>query len=393
VTVRIPFRVDDATTGAAFFRNVAVKHLTRLGTFLSSRVPIALGLAVAAAVPAKAANMPRYEHIFIIIEENHSADEIIGDPSAPAITKRAKGYGLASQFYAERHPSEPNYVALVGGDTFGIADDDAFYCRPGLAQFGCAKSSRAGYVDHTVAKPNLASQLDAHGISWKGYFESIPEPGSGAYRWPSTQHPISGQPEGLYAAKHNGFITFKSVQDDPKRKQKIVGFDALDRDIASGTLPAFAIIVPNQCNDMHGLHGNDVPADCAGSNQKGLVARGDRVVGSLADKIMGSAAWTGAGNSAIVITFDENDDDRPDKHPPGCCGTGASDPNNPGGGWIPTVVITNHGPRGLDDPTPYNHYSLLRTVETAFGMNEYLGHAADSGHGVVAMAPLFATSH
>src|ERR1700761_19950 len=128
--------------------------------------------------------MPRYAHIFVIIEENHTTDEIIGNPATPTFSRLAKTYGFASNFYALRHPSEPNYVALVGGDTFGISDDDAFYCKPTLKQWGCEKSDKPGYVDHTVAGANLATQLDAKGISWKGYFASIPEPGSLIYCMP-----------------------------------------------------------------------------------------------------------------------------------------------------------------------------------------------------------------
>ncbi len=63
----------------------------------------------------------------------------------------------------------------------------------------------------------------------------------------------------LYAVKHNGFMFYKTVQDDPQRAQKIVGFDVLTRDAANGTLPNYAHIVPNQCNDMHGLVGANVP--------------------------------------------------------------------------------------------------------------------------------------
>ena len=104
-----------------------------------------------------------------------------------------------------------------------------------------------------------------------------------------------------------------------------------------------------------------------------------------------SSAWTGAGNSAIVITFDEGD--KAEERAGGllgCCGTDADDPDHPGGGHIPTIVITNHGPRGVSDPTPYNHYSLLRTMEEAFRLKGRLGHAADTEKGVVSMTPLFA---
>ncbi len=340
-----------------------------------------------------AVSMPHYEHIFLIILENHSSNEIIG-PNSPAheLNRLAREYGLASNYYAISHPSEPNYVALVGGDTFGIADDDAFYCKPASKKFGCNKSDAKGYVDHTVTAPNLADQLEGDGISWKGYFEDIPEPGSLVWRWPSSQQPVAGKPESLYASKHNGFITFKNVQDDPKRAEKIVGFDVFDRDAAAGTLPRFATIVPNQCNDMHGLHGHDVPDDCTGKTSEGLVLRADRTVARLVSDLMKSSAWTGSGNSAIVITFDENDDDVPSSHPNGCCGSGLGVPGNPGGGWISTIVVTNHGPRHLVDPTPYNHYSLLRTIETAFGLKNYVGHAADADKGVVSMTPLFAVT-
>ena len=66
-------------------------------------------------------------------------------------------------------------------------------------------------------------------------------------------------------------------------------------------------------------------------------------------------------------------------------------PSNFGGGHIPTIVITNHGPRGVTDATPYNHYSLLRTIEDAFGIRDYLGLAAATDQGVKPMLPLFRT--
>ena len=347
------------------------------------------GTALLAAGARAESTVPHYDHIFVIIEENRTANEIIGNPQAPNINRLAAEYGNATNFYAESHPSEPNYVAMVGGDTFGIHDDDSVVCKPHNPSANCKDSDTEGYVDHTVTAPNLAQQLDAHGLSWKGYFENLPEPGSLIYHYPSPQTPVAGQPNALYASKHNGFVTFKSVQDDPKRAQKIVGFDVLERDIAAGTLPNYAHIVPNQCDDMHGIGGPNSPADC--KDKSLIVARGDKFVGDLVAKIMASSAWTGAGNSAIVITFDEDDDHNANDHPNGCCGFGTK--NNPGGGWIPTIVITNHGPRHATDPTPYNHYSLLRTTEAAFGIPDFVGHAADADKGVKVMTPLFAVSN
>ncbi|HEX4080496.1 MAG TPA: alkaline phosphatase family protein [Rhizomicrobium sp.] len=335
--------------------------------------------------------MPHYAHIFVIIEENHTTDEIVPNPAAPNLTRFAQNYGYAWRFYAERHPSEPNYVAILGGDTFGISDDDAFWCKPGVKDPACSSAAAPGYVDHTVDAPSLAAQLAAHHLTWKGYFEDIPTPGSRAYRWPDAAHPVAGKPAGLYAVKHNGFMNFKDVQDDPALAQKIAGFDAFERDVASGNLPNYAQIVPNQCDDMHGLPaGANVPADCVYDAGTKLISRGDAVAGRIVGEIMRSALWSRPDNSAIVITFDESDVEHPDdNHAQGCCGSVPGDRDNPGGGWIPTIVITNHGPRALTDLNPCNHYSLLRTTEDAFGMDQYLRHAGDTAHGVQDMTSLF----
>jgi phospholipase C len=354
----------------------------------------AAALTAAGAAGVQPPTAPRYEHIFLIIEENKSYTEIVGDQSvAPNINRLAKEYGLATQFYAEVHPSEANYVAMLGGDTFGIHDDDAYYCKPKSSDPFCPAARRSDYVNHTVAERSLVDQLEEHGLTWKAYMESIPAPGSGAARWPTEDKPVPGVPAEVYAVKHNGFMTFKRVQDDPRRADKIVGFDVLERDLASGNLPNYAHIVPNQCNEMHGRDDSPAtPEDCRKSNVEGLIRRGDKIVGELVDKIMRSRIWSAPANSAIVITFDENGKAERNAGPQGCCGYDPKSAANFGGGRIPTIVITNHGVRGVTDPTPYNHYSLLRTTETAFGIEEHLHNAANTAGGVVDMAPLFAVS-
>jgi phosphatidylinositol-3-phosphatase len=339
------------------------------------------------------AGVPRYEHIFLIIEENRSYTEIIGEQSiAPNINRLAHLYGLATQFYAEVHPSEGNYVAMLGGDTFGIHDDDAFYCKPNTSDTYCPGSGRPGYVDHSVSQRSLVDQLEARGLTWKAYMESIPTAGSTVARWPKSDQP--GVPAELYAVKHNGFMSFSRVQNDPQRAQKIVGFDTLLNDLAAGKMPNYAHIVPNQCNEMHGRDdGPMTPEDCRKSNTSGLIKRGDKVVGDLVEKIMHSSVWQKRENVAIVITFDENGKAERNQGPQGCCGYDPASAANFGGGRIPTIVIANHGVRNVSDPTPYNHYSLLRTTESAFGIDEYLAHAADRAAGVVDMTALFAVQN
>jgi hypothetical protein len=297
-----------------------------------------IGAASIAAAPSGSdLRMPRYAHIFLIVDENKSYERIMDGQDAPVIAGLAKQYGTATQFSAETHPSEPNYVAIVGGSTFGIADDAPF-SAPG----------------HTIDAPNLSTQLQASRLTWKGYYESLPEPGSLA---------ISS---GLYASKHSGFLNFRSVQQDTQRSSHLVDFLQLEKDLRSGDIPNFALIVPNLCDDMHGAIGGS-PFDCW--TTRGLIRRGDNEIKTLTGEIMASAAWSSHANAAIVITFDEND------------GGGA------GGGHIPTIVITNHGPRRVTDPTPYTHYSLLRTIEDAFGIHIYLAHAGDAS--VVPMLQLF----
>ncbi len=291
----------------------------------------AFAVVVNAAIPAVASardrlaagsGVPAYRHIFVVMLENSSYDQIIGNANAPHINALARSYGLATRSYGVTHPSEPNYVATIGGDYFGIQDDAPF-------------SSTANGVNHTIDGPSLASQLDAAHLSWKTYQGALPYPG-----YDGTQYPPNGV--ALYASKHDPFLNFKSVRSSRNEMRKIVPDTAIASDLRRvATTPNFSYIAPDQCHDMHGTAG------CADNTT--LVKDADAYAGRLVAQIEGSSVWS-TGNSAIVVTWDE--DDYAASPPPGCCAA------KPGGGHIATIVITNHGPRGLRDSTPYNHYSL-----------------------------------
>lgn len=359
-------------------------------------IPALLGLAALAApvVPGAAAGgptpedlaVPRYAHVAVIMDENKDWRRIDGGADAPYLTHLARTYGDATRFYAEVHPSEANYVALVGGSTFGIHDDDAYYCLPADARPACHGAALAGYAPHTVEAPSLANQLDAAHLSWKEYAQSRPADGSLAVTGRNDAEDGAAGPP-VYASKHSGFMNFAYVQREAERTQHLVTFGAFERDLAANALPAFALIVPNLCDDMHGMSDPGRPEDCAYTPVGPLIARGDRAVRAIVEKIMATPSWRSRENDAIVITFDEDDG----KGREGCCGVTPDAPSNFGGGHIATIVVTNHGPRGVVDPTPYNHYSLLRTVEDALGIREYLGLAAASDQGVRPMLPLFRT--
>jgi hypothetical protein len=328
------------------------------------------------AVVADQGGMPRFQHIFVIIEENHERSAIIGNPAAPNFNRLANAYGQATNFFGVTHPSEPNYVAGIGGDYFGIQDDDAYNCQsnatlppPPVGGPGCGSvyATPPGYPKHTISGPNLAQQLDSAGLSWKGYFQSMPSPG-----FLGTCAPGTGS-QCLYASKHNGFINFASVQNSPADLNKMVPLDGtggqLASDLSSGNVPNFSYIVPDQCHDEHGL--GSCPSDSTN------ITTSDTYANDIVNEIMQSPAWK-QGNNAIVITWDEGDSDL------GCCGT---NPNgNPGGGNVMTIVISNHGPTGgVQDPAPYNHYSMLKTIESAFNLG-CIAHACDGGVNV--MLPL-----
>lgn len=333
---------------------------------------------VAANITGADEKIPKYNHIFVIIAENKAYSQMIGNgKNTPNLTNLANTYGLASNFYGEVHPSEANYIAILGGSTFGIHDDDAYYCQAGSSDRFCHNSKKADYANHTIDSRSLIDQLEENKLTWKGYFEDIPTPGSKAVVYPDAKR-------ALYASKHNGFMNFKKVQNDPNIANKIVGLNQLATDLQSNQAPNYSHIILNQCDEMHGL------AECP--NMNNLIAVGDKRIGNIVTQIQNSKLWKSRENNAIVITWDEDDNPIVKTETQGCCGTDPKSKANFGGGHIATIVITNHGNRHVVDATPYNHYSLLRTTEDAFGIHEYLNYAGDTEHGVKPMTSLFATS-
>jgi phosphatidylinositol-3-phosphatase len=196
--------------------------------------------------------IPRYQHIVEIMMENTSYATIIGNPLAPNLNALAGKYGLATNYWGVTHPSEPNYVANTGGSFFGIQDDNQFYCTPDLASTdpNCAGTT----VDHTITAQSLAGQLTAAGLTWRGYFQSLPPvpptgviktgpDANGPYTFKSPSNSVA-----LYASKHNPFVNFTDSQD---ALANMVPDTQLATDLAAGHLADYSLIVPDQCHDMH----------------------------------------------------------------------------------------------------------------------------------------------
>lgn len=326
----------------------------------------ALALIAASALPTLAATharhpvseaMPRYKHIFVVMMENHAYNEIINNPIARHINQLYEQYGLATHYYGVTHPSEPNYVAMIGGSTFGITTDNP-------------------YTQNVVTAPSLADQLEAAGMTWKSYQQSLPYTGFTGDYYPEATNT-------LYVSKHNPFLNFTHVQSSTTELQNIVPDTQLIADLQSNTVPNFSWISPDECHDMHGGQPACPYSNTAGdANDNRLIALGDNYINDTVDAITHAPVWSD-GNVAIVIVWDENDFNT--SGVTGCCDA------NPGGGLVPAIVVTNNGPRDLRYNTPANHYSMLRTFEKLFGLG-CLQYACDSAN-LKSLAPLFAVDH
>lgn len=303
-------------------------------------------------VSAASSAVPHFRHIVEIMMENQSYSTIIGNTAAPQLNSLANKYGLATNYYGVTHPSEPNYVAAIGGSSFGIQDDNQFYCTRNLAATDphCVGTT----VNHTVSAPNLAEQLTAARLTWKGYFQSLPPtPRMLVSRGPDANGPYTfkypSNSNALYASRHNPFLNFTGTLH---KASHMVPDTQLARDLFMGNLPNYSLVVPDLCHDMHGTGGCPTP----------LISAGDTYVGNTVKAIMSSKMWH-EGRNAIVITWDEDDLSAAGLSDTGCCGSSI------GGGHVVTIVITNaKRPVHVVDHTAYNHYSLLKTMEAAFGV-------------------------
>jgi phosphatidylinositol-3-phosphatase len=378
-------------------------------TAIALSLAAALGVAPALAKDPKP-SIPRLDHVFVIVMENHYFGQIYGNANAPFTTAYANSANLAANYFGVGHPSLTNYLEMVGGSNFGVVNDNSpdwhnTACRSNLELntpalegapnicpiAGSGMDAATPAVDttnegtpsepiyndpiapaFTVAK-TIADQLDEAGMTWKSYQESLPP--YGADRVNNSDGIISdlttsvaGMPK-LYAVKHDPFVYFASVQEGHDEEsgglRDVVGFERLYADLRRGEVPNYSYIVPNQCHDQHGRGSSEVGPYC--STDSLSIQAGDVTVQNLVGAIKASEAWK-HGNNAIVVVWDENDY--------------SSLPNQ-----VVAIVDTNYGVSGVTSHARYNHFSLLKTVEAGFGLS-YLNHAADEN--VPLMSDLFA---
>jgi acid phosphatase len=186
---------------------------------------------------------------------------------------------------------------------------------------GRTQGIRSDCTTCIVSAPNLADSLEASGRTWKAYAEGLPRPG------------FTGASAGRYAKKHVPFLYFRDVVASPTRRAKVVPLTQLRTDLAAGALPSFAFVVPDACHSMH---------DCS-------VRSGDRWLAAVIPPLLDLP------DTVVFVTFDE--------------GTA--------GNHVATLALGTAVRPGSRVTSKTGHYSLLRTIETAWGL-PLLGHSASA---------------
>jgi hypothetical protein len=389
-------------------------------TLFAAAAATALGIGIVDANELKApkGTFGNLDHVFLIMMENQTDTDILGNSNAPFINSYAKVANQATNYFAVGHPSAPNYLEIVGGSNFGLTDD--FW--PNWLNGGCVdhapgsngcsnsftpiavagldntvvatattSSQCNGQVTVTTPVPNncalytytattftpksIADQLVAASKTWKTYQESLPMvvPGvdginysDGAF---SNLSPVAvfdpGPIQKLYAVKHNPFVYFQNIQQGTVEGlsfEQIMDFDGPDglwADLQTGNAPNFSFIVPNQCHDMHGFVSGGTPICSTNTPEEAgyLMLQGDAEVSKLVSGIKASKAWQ-KGRNVIILVWDEND---------------YSNAAN----RVVMLVETSYAANGRKSNVAYDHFSLLRTLEAGFGL-PCLNHACDT---------------
>lgn len=267
-------------------------------------------------------SIPLFTHEFIVLEENHSFNDVIGSSSMPYLNALATANGLAMQYYADAHPSLPNYFMLTVG--------------AGTSITGTAGDAYNG----VVTQDNVVRALTAAGKTWKCYAESLPSVG------------YLGGDSGAYLQHHDPFVYFSDVQSSSTQASNIVPFTQLATDITNSTLPDYAFIVPNANDDAH-----NCPTGLSTCTSDQMLAAADQWLSTNIRPLLASAAFQ---NSLLIVVFDEAED---------------TDTEN-GGGHVPAVIVSPLAKAGYQSTTLYQHESTLRLMMEGLGVTDLPGAAA-----------------
>jgi hypothetical protein len=318
------------------------------------------------------------KHVYVIVLENEAASTTFG-PSTPAPylarTLTAQG-AFVPNYYGTGHLSNDNYIAMISGQAPNsqTQQDCQFFSdflSSGTGAYGQQNGTGCVYPSSI---PTIASQLNTAGLTWRDYNQSMGatparEPGVCAHPAVNSQdNTQSATASDAYATRHNPFVYFHSIIDNTTLcDENVVNLDLLPQDLAtaSGT-PNYVFITPDLCSDGH-----DAP--CKNGQPGGLV-QADMFLKQWVPQIENSPGFRQDG--LLIVTFDESST----SDSTACCGEipgpGSPSPglNGPGGGRVGAVLLSPCIAPGTVTQAPYNHYSMLRSVEDIFGLS-HIGYA------------------
>jgi phosphatidylinositol-3-phosphatase len=263
------------------------------------------------------------KHVFIVVLENHSYDDVIGNTQdMPYLNGLAGKYSKAAGYFADTHPSMGNYFMLTTGQI--IEGFDSF--------------------SGTVTADNVVRELIDAGKTWKEYSEALPSAG------------YDGGDVGYYLQHHDPLSYFSDVRDNPSQKANLVPFSQLAVDIAAHTLPDYGFIVPDTIHDAH----NCPNGDASGCTVHQKLVATDAWLQTNVDPLIQSADFNVPGGGLLIITFDESFE---------------SD-TVMGGGHVAWVVVGPDVRKGFTSGYCYQHPSTLRFMSEMIGIQSYPAGAA-----------------
>lgn len=266
--------------------------------------------------PGQPATSP--SRVFLVVMENKSFNQIIGNANAPFTNELAGRYGLATRYYANIQPSLPNYFMMTAGD---LVTNTNSYQGP-------------------YDGPNLVRQFKRDNKSWKAYLESLPSVG------------YTGDGPYPYAKRHNPFAYYTDVLNDAAERNKLVPLTQLDEDLRTGNLPQFIYILPNDISNSH-----DCPKGGTSCTEEEKIRHGDEWLRRVVGGVLSSPNF---GNSVVILTYDEGN---------------KSDFEN-GGGHIATIIAGPRVKSGFRSTTFYQHQSALRLICDQMGLSACPGAGA-----------------
>ena len=334
-----------------------------------------LASAISVSAQQRRAAMPPIRHVFVIVLENQGFDTTFNAHSrAPYLADTLRKAGaFLRQYHGIAHWSLGNYLAMISGvaPTPKIQIDCPHFedfVQTGIAPDGQPIGDGCVYPAHVST---IANQLETNHLTWGAFMEDMgkdPQRESSACAHPAIGSPDlteGATPKDQYATKHNPFMYFHAIIDSPSCQQNVVPLTKLEDALKSiETTPNYTFISPNLCHDAH-----DRP--CKNGEPGGLVSANE-FLRHWVPLIVNSPAYRADG--LLVINFDEAlsiDASACCNQPPGP-NTAKPGVNGPGGGRTGAVVLSRFIKPGTVSRVPYNHYSLLRTVEDIFSVPHLL---------------------